>query len=125
MRFISTSLFFAILTLLLLHVTAAAPLPQGPNPTPFKVKTWWQKYRAESHERTAVHKNEIAGIYWDRAHKKANDPKLSEEKRNRESKRYNDKGDGAAVERDRHAGKADKYRKKLQASKRPRVESWR
>jgi hypothetical protein len=110
MRFISTSLFFAILTLLL-HVTAAAPLPQGPHPTPSQEKTFWQrpyqKWKLWSHERQAGKQNNKASKNFDRAQQHANDPNLSQ--------MYQDRVDGHVSKRTRHLGKVGEYKGKLQA----------
>ena len=103
MRFISTSIFFAILAILL-HVTAAAP----PSP-PGWLKRKYLEHKVNQHEKAAAKSDKE----W------ATNTADSLDRNRKQLDRYKseDMAYKAARERDRHIGKADGYRDQLEGHK--------
>ena len=124
MRFISISIFFAILTLLL-HVTVAAPHLQKPFPTPSEAPSWWQRpyqrYKMNQHTKKAAERHQLAIRYRNKGQNAKNDPSLTHEKRAKRSKEYEQMAEGEAAKSDDHRQKARNYKAMLDAGK---ASSW-
>jgi len=103
MRFISTSIFFAILAILL-HVTAAAP----PSP-PGWLKRKYFEHKVNKYEKAAAKSD----IKWAIKTADSLDPNRTRLDQYKSEGMANE----AARERDRHIGKADGYRDRLEGHK--------